>query len=166
MRDDTQGEVSARMILGLGALTLLALLVWRPETSGDAAEIVPSASQSIRIDKASKLWLEGDSTLHKYRLDAMGLDVRMGEGAAGGSTGIEGLAEHGGIKSLDVRVAVAKLTSGEGGLDDNMRKALSWRSFRKSASRWIPTGLRPTRRARVCRSSSRGVCRSPESRSR
>ena len=125
MRNDRQATVGARMILGLGTLSLLALLILRPLPKGDAAESAPSAPPSIRIDKGSQLWLEGDSTLHKYRLDAKGLDVRVGEAPSAGSGGLAAVAEQGAIKTLDVHVSVAKLTSGEGGPDDNMRKALS-----------------------------------------
>jgi hypothetical protein len=108
----------------MATLTILALLWWRPAGRSEAAETVPAAGQAIKLDSASRLWLEGDSTLHKYRLDAKELDVRFGEGSPVGNPALETLVDHNGIKTLDVRIAVAKLTSGEGGLDDNMRKAL------------------------------------------
>jgi polyisoprenoid-binding protein YceI len=49
----------------------------------------------------------------------------MATGAAPGGAGLEALAAKGGLKGLDVHVAVRGLSSGESGLDDNLRKALS-----------------------------------------
>jgi polyisoprenoid-binding protein YceI len=70
------------------------------------------------------LWVEGDSTLHKFRLDAKELQIEVGTPEATAGQKVDELAAAGGIKTLDVRVAVRGLTSGESGLDDNMRSAL------------------------------------------
>ncbi len=122
MRPDLRAAIGLRACLAMATLTLLGVLWWRPTSKGEAGE-APAPAARIRLDPASRLWLEGDSTLHKYRLDSKKLDVRLGEGDASG-TALEALVDHGGIKTVEVRVAVGDLTSGEGGLDDNMRHAL------------------------------------------
>ena len=110
-----------------------------PETSfehGSDPDVDPrrftgAGTEALDITKGSNLWLEGDSTLHKYKLDAKELQVapRLESGGAAGGAGLEASAAKGGLKSLDVRVAVKGLSSGEGGLDSNMRKALSEDKF-------------------------------------
>lgn len=71
----------------------------------------------------SKLWLEGDSTLHRYSSNAEKIDfsaVVSSSGAMGFPQAVMG----GMIRDLRVAVAVDGLKSGKSGLDKNLRGAL------------------------------------------
>jgi hypothetical protein len=107
----------------LFSATVVTLMLASPRALCEGTGSPPA----LNLVKGSILWLEGDSTLHKYRLNANQLQVisRMEMEGAGGGAGLEALAAKGGLKSLEVSVAVLGLTSGESGLDENMRKALS-----------------------------------------
>lgn len=90
----------------LGALLLLAL---------------PAAASEVKLSPASRLWLEGDSSLHAYTSSATALTADFSFEAAGP------LAAAIVAKSparLTVRVPVAGLKSAHDGLDKNLRKAL------------------------------------------
>ncbi len=84
------------------------------------------AVPSLTLAPGSRLWLEGDSTLHPYKTQAMQvdataeLDAAFPADAAAARAAITG----GGMKKLSVSVPVASLKSGESGLDKNLEKAL------------------------------------------
>ncbi|MDX6771189.1 MAG: YceI family protein [Elusimicrobiota bacterium] len=92
--------------LTLGALLLLAL---------------PAAASEVTLSPSSRLWLEGDSTLHPYSSTATAFTADFSFEAAGP------LAAAVAAKSpakLTVRVPVASLKSAHDGLDKNLRKTL------------------------------------------
>jgi hypothetical protein len=68
-----------------------------------------------------RLWLEGDSTLHRYRIDAREVQAVL---EASEDQSLQALVRSHGIRSLEVKVPVAKLTSGENEMDQNLRRAL------------------------------------------
>jgi polyisoprenoid-binding protein YceI len=107
----------------VSAAALMCLVLVSPHARGEGV----ASNQTLDLAKGSSVWINGDSTLHKYRLDAKELQIVPRIDIAGGPAGasLESLAAAGGLKSLDVDVGVRGLSSGEGGLDDNMRKALS-----------------------------------------
>jgi hypothetical protein len=109
--------------LGAGLLAVAVALSWGPAARSDPATSAPA----ITLGQGSQLWIEGDSTLHKYRLDAKQLRITLL--ANGGGEGLPDLAAHGRIKTLDVRVPVGSLSSGESGLDSNMRSAMKEEQF-------------------------------------
>ena len=67
---------------------------------------------------SSTLWLEGDSTLHRYSSTATVISVELDSDA--------GLAQ---ATALTVKVPVAGLKSGHAGLDKNLQKALKAEEF-------------------------------------
>ena len=79
---------------------------------------------SLRLDPSSKLWLDGDSTLHHWSAHAitMGATFELAPGAKVDS--LEALVRNGGLASATLRVPVNALRSGEDGLDKNLRDAL------------------------------------------
>ncbi len=84
---------------------------------------------SLRIDPSSKLWIEGDSTLHKWsaRAQSFGATFELAPGAAtpdASATSIESLVRANGLASATLRIPVVALRSGEDGLDKNLRAAL------------------------------------------
>ncbi len=74
------------------------------------------ATWSSAAEPASRLWLEGDSTLHAYRSDATRLEIDFAWKST--STAL------GGPAALTLRVPVEGLKSKHSGLDKNLRKAL------------------------------------------
>jgi polyisoprenoid-binding protein YceI len=101
-----------------GNLALTALVMLALPASAQTAKLRPAA-----LGPESRLWVEGDSTLHKYRLDAKDLDIEFGA-TRESNEGFEALMATGHLKALVVRVPLTTLTSGEEGLDDNMKKAM------------------------------------------
>lgn len=82
----------------------------------------------LKVVKGSRLWLEGDSTLHHYRADATQFraDFVLAEGSA--ITDLEALVRAGGVKGLVLEIPVIQLHSGKSDLDENMVKALNGRA--------------------------------------
>jgi len=104
-------------------LAIVVALGWAPFARSDSTANPPT----IRLGPGSQLWVEGDSTLHKYRLDAKELRISLLAGRGG--AGLPDIVAQGGIKTLDVHVPVRSLTSGESGLDSNMRAAMKEDQF-------------------------------------
>jgi polyisoprenoid-binding protein YceI len=101
---------AARLVIGA---TLAAGALWAPAAAKAAA---------LTLDPASRLWFDGDSTLHTFQSTATRIDVN---GSLDASTSdLRGAVAAGNVKSLDLTIPVADLKSGENGLDKNMRKAL------------------------------------------
>jgi polyisoprenoid-binding protein YceI len=91
-----------------------------------AATAADAPTASLTSAPGSRLWLEGESTLHAYSSNATQFeataefDGMVPAGAAEARAAIAG----GMMKSLRVSVPVASLKSGESGLDKNLQKAL------------------------------------------
>ncbi|MBS2023773.1 MAG: YceI family protein [Deltaproteobacteria bacterium] len=102
--------------LALGALMGLMMMA-----SGAAR-----AKDSFVLDSASKLSIEGDSTLHKWsaRARVVKLTTSAADSTDGATADVEAAIRAGHFKGAELSVPAAGLTSGEDGLDDNMRKAL------------------------------------------
>jgi hypothetical protein len=107
----------------MSCLAIVVVLGWAPFARSDATANPPT----IGLGQGSQLWVEGDSTLHKYRLDAK--ELRISLLASRGGAGLPDIVAQGGIKTLDVHVPVHSLTSGESGLDSNMRSAMKEDQF-------------------------------------
>lgn len=82
---------------------------------------------SLKLAEGSKLWLEGDSTLHAYESDATILqlksDVIMEKDVTAAAV-FAGQAGAGRVASLELTIPVKGLESGVVGLASQMRKAL------------------------------------------
>jgi polyisoprenoid-binding protein YceI len=95
------------------------------EPSAAPAATAPAPS-SLTLAPGSKLWLEGDSTLHKFSSSATKVEAaaELDGTFAAGSPDARAAVAGGALKSLRVAVPVAGLKSGESGLDKNLGKAL------------------------------------------
>lgn len=72
------------------------------------AALVLAAAHPVTFAPTSKIWLEGDSTLHRYHSTATQWTLRADSE----------------LHALAVEIPVRGLKSGEGALDDNLYKAL------------------------------------------
>jgi hypothetical protein len=91
---------------------------------GAAALPASAAVQDLVLGRESRLWLEGDSTLHPFSSTATRLNVSGGvEAPAKGDT-LADLVRGKKISGFRIVIPVAGLKSGEAGLDKNMHKAL------------------------------------------
>jgi hypothetical protein len=112
MKDPLQarGRLSAwvlSVLLALGAVTKTAL-----------------AAPPLALDSSrSKLWIEGDSTLHRFSAKAHHFEAAFASKDVADAT-LADLILKGYVSGLDLTVPVAALSSGESGLDKNMRTAL------------------------------------------
>ena len=104
-----------RAKFSLFALTTIALCL-----SASAARA--DTPVTFEVAKDGHLWLEGDSTLHKYKLNAKQFSVNFTLQEAVGD--VKKVVTSNEVKTFELRVPVTELSSGEKGLDDNMRKAL------------------------------------------
>ncbi len=107
----------------VGAFLLLAALSARGEGSETARVNV------LTFAPGATLELDGDSSLHRYSAKARRIEVGVGLddarfAAASPSPDLETLVQEHFVKSFSLDVPVEELSSGEKGLDENMRKAL------------------------------------------
>ncbi|MBI4375051.1 MAG: YceI family protein [Elusimicrobia bacterium] len=93
------------------------LIVFAAAKTAFAAAV---AAQGIAFSTDSRLWLEGDSTLHAFKSEATQIHALGAASAAGASE----LLKPGAVKSLKVEVPVDGLRSGDRKLDKNMKEAL------------------------------------------
>ncbi|MCG3204661.1 MAG: hypothetical protein KCHDKBKB_01376 [Elusimicrobia bacterium] len=109
----------------LGTWTLALLLNSGLCFSAPVATPEPSTQKpatQVVLAPESKLWLIGDSTLHAYSATATELEFNVDVQPA--SENIYEAIKTGGLKSLQVKVAVTGLKSGKAQMDKNMYKAL------------------------------------------
>lgn len=111
---------------------LTALLVSQTAIAAvPAAKAIPREDTVLRLvlRPDSRIWLEGDSTLHPYRSSAgeiqLAAVIARTETSNPGRNGILArLVEPEGLKSLELTVPVLSLKSGKKRLDKNMYKSL------------------------------------------
>jgi polyisoprenoid-binding protein YceI len=116
-------SAQASLSLAAGAFALLAAL------PAGAAQTGAGGALSLVVAPGASLELDGDSSLHKYSAKAHGIEAGVGLDPARVATraqaaDLEGLIRGHFIKTFHLTVPVAELSSGEKGLDANMRKAL------------------------------------------
>ena len=85
-----------------------------------ALALATSASAGLSLKPQSKLWIEGDSTLHRWSSTSTALSLQ----AQTPSGDVAKAIRDGLVKDFKVVVPVTSLQSGEKGLDKNMQKAL------------------------------------------
>jgi polyisoprenoid-binding protein YceI len=94
-----------------GLILLLAPLSW-----GQAA-----------VKPGGSLWIEGDSTLHRWSSTSTAVELSFTP-AEGAAMTVEAVKASR-IKGVAARIPVSSLKSGEGGLDKNMLKAMNADKF-------------------------------------
>lgn len=106
---------------------------WTPVALAAAlvtSALAPAGAEAPAIatlGSESRLWLEGNSTVHRFESTATKFEVRMSAAdvqVAPGLEGLEQLVRAGRVKGVDVSIPVAEMRSGKNGLDKNMRNAL------------------------------------------
>jgi hypothetical protein len=82
----------------------------------------------VIVSPGGWLRVEGDSTLHRWASTATVVEMNfiMADGAPGS---LREAIRAGKVKSMDLRISVAGLKSGESGLDKNLRKAMNEGEF-------------------------------------
>ncbi len=108
-------------LIGAAALVLLNAL---PTAQAQVPGANSAGAPSFKLAKESHLWIEGDSTLHKFRIEAKELELEAEGVAADGGAGPADILAPGGVAALRVKVPVRALASGDSGLDDNLRSTL------------------------------------------
>jgi hypothetical protein len=113
------------------AATLLALMTL-PAKVG----VTGTAESTLTLAPGASLELDGDSSLHRYSAKAHGMRASAGLDAtrlasAAQPPDLEGLIRGHFVRTFQLIVPVAELTSGEHGLDVNMRKALKGDRFKE-----------------------------------
>jgi hypothetical protein len=97
--------------------------------------LAPAGALSLAVAPGASLELDGDSTLHRYSAKAhgieLGIDLDPTPETAGQPSDVEGLIRGHFVRALQLTVPVDKLSSGEHGLDENMRKALKGDSYKQ-----------------------------------
>ncbi len=116
----------ALLALVASAAAAFVLLMALPTSGGQAAA---TRALSLVVAPGASLELDGDSSLHRYSAKAHGIEAGVGlDGArvptAAQASDLEGLVRGHFIKTFHLVVPVDQLSSGEKGLDANMRKAL------------------------------------------
>lgn len=86
-----------------------------------ALAFCPSVWGGLTLQPQSKIWLEGDSTLHRYASTATQVDFSAEVSSSGSQ---EDLIRRGMVRKLRVKIAIDGLKSGKSGLDANLRRTL------------------------------------------
>ena len=129
--ETARATASSVLRIALVAGTLLALLTL-PAKDG----LTSPAASTLTLAPGASLELDGDSSLHRYSAKAHGVRASAGLDAgrlasAAQSPDLEALIRGHFIRTFQLVVPVAELSSGERGLDDNMRKALKGDRFKE-----------------------------------
>ena len=132
MRSDTSCSIHHRStgtLVAEGCLLACLLAVSSAAIADEPHTSTPpaaAASEVLEIAPGSTLSLEGDSTLHRYSAKAEDFSATFKLAAAvrSGQQTVESLFRGHEIVSAELVIPVAKLSSGEAGLDADLRKSL------------------------------------------
>ena len=90
------------------------------------ALIAPAGAESnnvlLNVAPESKLWVEGTSTVRSFRCTAGAFDATVDAATTDAATAV--LAGTKAVRSVEVKVPVAKLDCGNGTMNEHLRKAL------------------------------------------
>jgi YceI-like protein len=119
----------ARVLRAAGVL-LLVILASRGQSAASTEAL------SLVLAPGASLELDGDSSLHKYSAKAYGVEAGVVMDAARVARSpqpqdLEALIRGHFVKTFQLTVPVDKLSSGEKGLDENMRKALKGGQYKQ-----------------------------------
>ncbi len=125
-------KIYKTVTVGAGAV-LLGLTAVAAAGSSNVSRSIDAGP--LLVAPGATLELDGDSTLHRYSAKAQGVAVGIRVDAARLAliplpANVEALVRGYSIKSLELTVPVDKLSSGERGLDKNMRNALKSDRYR------------------------------------
>jgi hypothetical protein len=120
------GPVVMKLSASVASVTAALVLLMAPPTRAAQGSVDPL---SLVVAPGASLELDGDSSLHRYSAKAHGMEAVVGLDSARVPTAaqaldLEGLVRGHFIKTFHLFVPVDQLSSGEKGLDANMRKAL------------------------------------------
>lgn len=100
-----------------------AYVPWYQKAADTVGPVTGAAKGGLVLQAGSFLYLEGDSTLHKYQMHA---NTLLGSAVLKNSKGdLTKTLKANGVDSMELVVPVSTLKSKESGLDDNAYKALS-----------------------------------------
>ncbi|MBA2243873.1 MAG: YceI family protein [Gemmatimonadetes bacterium] len=138
----------------LGSLLLLAALapaIGAQEARELRVAIQPEAGAAIRaeqgaalrIQPSSKVWVEGNSTVRRYKCEAARVSGSVAVDPASSSTAIADLQKA--VTGVELSIPVAQLACGDNTMDGHMRKALQAEShpaitFRLTSHEVLPQG--------------------------
>jgi polyisoprenoid-binding protein YceI len=114
-------------ICALGAVLASSIGTADPQPAAPAPKrAIVAAPSWLSVAPEGRLWLEGDSSLHKYKLESkqFSVEFKVDPSPAGSAKDVEKVVCGGEVRSLVVSVPVDKLSSGDSGLDENARKTL------------------------------------------
>ncbi len=127
---------------GIGALEAQDLRVAaQPEAAVAAAKAARAAT--MRIQPSSKVWVEGNSTVRRYKCDAARVTGSVATDPASSSTAIADLQKA--VRGAELSIPVAELACGDNTMDAHMRKALKAEShpairFQLTSHEVLPQG--------------------------
>lgn len=109
------------------AIAVGVLICLTATAKGESAD--SSRPGSLIVAPGASLELDGDSTFHRFTVKAHDMKADVGMDApraaeAGAASGVEAMIRRHDIKTFELMVPVDKMSSGEGTLDEKMRKAL------------------------------------------
>ncbi|HVZ88271.1 MAG TPA: YceI family protein [Polyangia bacterium] len=122
--------MSHRTSIGVtGAFLLLAAF----SAQGEGAQ---AATAGLTFAPGASLELDGDSSLHRYSAKAQRIEVAVGlddasAASAPSTPDLEALVRGHAVKTFILVIPVDQLSSGERGLDENMRKALKGAQYKQ-----------------------------------
>lgn len=115
----------------LGGLLLLAVLAPAARAQDAVAVRVAGATATaavtargtnMRILPSSKVWVEGNSTVRRYKCDAARVNGSVATDPTGSSTALADLQKA--VRGAELSIPVADLACGDNTMDGHMRKAL------------------------------------------
>jgi len=120
------------LLVGLGAMLPVQGMAKTVKPKAPKATVTPVPAQDIHLAlaKESKLWLEGNSTLHPFKADATLMEAsfevsQAGLGKAKNAAELfHKIIDAGAVKKFTLNITVLGLKSGDEGLDKNMYPAL------------------------------------------
>ncbi len=83
------------------------------------------AEAPLGLRPGSRLWLEGNSTLHAFTSTVTVMDVSLATDEGGAETAWLSLVRAGRVRSFDLTIPVLGMKSGKAGLDKKMYEALA-----------------------------------------
>lgn len=123
----------ARLVtaLAIGALVAVGvpkLVPAAPDPGPTAVHATGTAPLAIGLQKQSRLWLEGKSTVHAFHSEATRIELTLARDSAlaepANAEAFERMVRAGDVRGLALSIPVDAMHSGKDGLDKNMRKAL------------------------------------------
>ena len=117
------GEIGRTWGVVAGALLAVVL------TAGPSGAATTGQAAGTTWGSTGRIWVKGDSTLHKWSAQATSFQARMTVPEGDKAQAPVALAREGKVKGMELILPVTKLSSGDSGLDHNMYKTLKSSKF-------------------------------------